>query len=73
MSAASAEVLTVPSDELAVKERFVALTIPVVTDWPYPNALPIATTCSPTLSESESPMAATAFLTLYLLRWNSAV
>ena len=32
-----------------------ALMIPVVTDWPYPNALPMATTPSPTLTLSESP------------------
>ena len=39
--------------------RFLALTIPVVTDCPYPRALPIVTTCSPTLRSSELPIFAT--------------
>ena len=39
--------------------RFFALTTPVVTDWPYPNALPIATTSSPTFKSSELPSVAT--------------
>ena len=39
--------------------RFFALTIPVVTDCPYPNALPMAITCSPTFRSSELPILAT--------------
>ena len=42
-----------------VTPRFNALITPVVTDWPYPNALPIAIAVSPTLMESESPTVAT--------------
>ena len=37
-------------------ERPTALTMPEVTVWPTPNGLPIATTKSPTLIASESPM-----------------
>ena len=47
---------------LTVIERSFALIIPVVTDWPSPNALPIATTCCPTLISDESSSSAIAIL-----------
>lgn len=40
-----------------------ALIIPDVTDWPYPNALPIAITPSPTVTSSEFP--SVAFLIVF--------
>ena len=47
-----------------VISRFRALTIPLVTDWPYPRALPIAITGSPSFRSSLLPKVATvmAFL-----------
>ena len=40
---------------LVLTARSKALTMPVVTDCPYPRAFPMATTCSPTINSSESP------------------
>jgi len=48
------------SDGVEGMERSFALIIPVVTDWPSPNALPIATTCCPTLISDESSSSAIA-------------
>ena len=47
---------------LTVIERSFALIIPVVTDCPSPNALPIATTCCPTLISDESSSSAIAIV-----------
>ena len=47
---------------LTVIERFVALIIPFVTDWPSPNALPIATTSCPMATSSLSASSAIAIL-----------
>ncbi len=51
------QVVVAPVDSsCTVMVRSSALTIPVVTDCPYPSALPIAIVPSPTLSVSESPI-----------------
>ena len=47
---------------LTVIDLFNALIIPVVTDCPSPRALPITTTCCPTVTSSESPSSAIAIL-----------
>ena len=56
-------VIFCPSD-CTVTSRFNALTIPDVTDNPYPYALPIATTGSPTFNAEESPTVAILMLSM---------
>ena len=44
--------------------RFVAETMPVVTDWPYPSAFPMAMVGSPTFTSLESPRVAMAMASM---------